>query len=81
MQTIIINTPGPRGSQGPPGAPLEKRSDYSGSFSYCGSAAENSSESSNVWTITRITVFGDGNIQTGVATNVNWTGRYTHIYV
>lgn len=81
MQTLLISTPGPRGPQGPPGESLEKRSDYSGSFSYCGFAPNGSSESSNVWTITRITVFGDGNVVTGVATDVNWTGRYTHIYI
>lgn len=81
MQTILISTPGPRGPQGPVGAPREKRSDYSGSFSYCGYALSGSSEASTDWTITRITVFGDGNVTTGVATNVNWTGRYTHIYI
>ncbi len=80
MQTILVSTPGPQGPAGPPGAPLEKLSDYSGSFSYCGYAASGSLETQNVWNITRITVFGDGNVTTGVATNVNWTDRYTHTY-
>jgi hypothetical protein len=80
MQTIIVNTLGPIGPKGEPGAPREKLSDYSGSFSYCGYAEEGSPEANNVWTITRITVFGDGNVTTGVATEVNWTDRYTHTY-
>jgi hypothetical protein len=49
-------------------------------FDYLGKAASGSSESANVWTITRLTIASDGTVTKGVATNVNWTDRYTHIY-
>jgi hypothetical protein len=49
-------------------------------FDYLGKAASGSSEGANVWTITRLTIASDGTVTKGVATNVNWTDRYTHIY-
>jgi hypothetical protein len=49
-------------------------------FDYLGKAASGSSESANVWTITRLTIASNGSTTKGVATNVNWTDRYTHIY-
>jgi hypothetical protein len=49
-------------------------------FDYLGKAASGSSESANVWTITRLTIASNGSVTKGVATNVNWTDRYTHIY-
>jgi hypothetical protein len=50
-------------------------------FDYLGKAASGSSESANVWTITRLTIASNGTVTKGVATNVNWTDRYTHIYL
>lgn len=49
-------------------------------YDYLGKAASGSSESANVWTITRLTIASDGTVTVGTATNVSWTGRYTHIY-
>ena len=49
-------------------------------YDYLGKAASGSSESANVWTITRLTIASDGTATVGTATNVSWTGRYTHIY-
>jgi hypothetical protein len=57
-----------------------RRADFVSPFSYNGYALSGSSESANVWTITRITVNDDGSTTKGVATNVSWTGRYSHIY-
>lgn len=50
-------------------------------YDYLGTAPIGSSESSNVWEITRLTIASNGSVTTGVATNVSWTGRYTHIYL
>ena len=49
-------------------------------FDYLGKAVSGSSESANVWTITRLTIASDGTATVGTATNVSWTGRYSHIY-
>jgi hypothetical protein len=49
-------------------------------YDYLGKAASGSSESASVWTITRLTIASDGTATVGTATNVTWTGRYTHIY-
>jgi hypothetical protein len=49
-------------------------------YDYLGKAASGSSESANVWTITRLTIASDGTATVGTATNVSWTGRYSHIY-
>jgi hypothetical protein len=84
MQTIIVNTPGPQGAKGADGAdipPRERRSDYSGSFSYCGFADIGIPESTSLWTITRITVLDTGNVTTAVAVSSSWTDRYTNIYI
>ena len=84
MQTIIVNTPGPQGPKGADGAdipPRERRSDYSGSFSYCGFANIGTPESTSLWTITRITVLDTGNVTTAVAVSSSWTDRYTNIYI
>jgi hypothetical protein len=58
---------------------LEYRHDFN-VFDYLGKAPSDSLESDNVWTITRLTIASDGTVTKGVATNVNWTDRYTHIY-
>jgi len=49
-------------------------------YDYLGKAASGSSEGASVWTITRLTITSDGTATVGTATNVTWTGRYTHIY-
>lgn len=49
-------------------------------YDYLGKAASGSSESASVWTITRLTIASDGTATVGTATNVTWTGRYSHIY-
>lgn len=49
-------------------------------YDYLGKAASGSSESANVWTITRLTIASNGTATVGTATNVSWTGRYSHIY-
>lgn len=58
-----------------------RRHDYSGSYSYCGTAPSGSSEASSVWSIDRIQVLSDGNVNITSASLVTWTDRYTHIYV
>lgn len=48
---------------------------------YVGTAPSNSSESDNVWFITRTLYdFSGVRIEKGTANNVNWTDRYSHIY-
>jgi hypothetical protein len=59
----------------------EKRQDWQPPYSYCGIAPLDSSESANVWKVSRITINNDGTTTVGVANNVNWTNRYTHIYI
>jgi len=54
--------------------------DGSNSYSYNGYAVQGSSESANVWTITRLTINAFGSVTKGVATNVAWTDRVTVIY-
>ena len=82
MRTIIVNTPGPQGSQGiqgPPGAPQSYRHDFN-IYDYIGKAPSGSLDADNVWDITRLTIASSGSVTTGTANNVNWTGRYTHTY-
>jgi len=59
----------------------EKRQDFQPPYSYCGIAQYLSNESANVWRVSRITINNDGTSTVGVANNVNWTDRYTHIYI
>ena len=50
-------------------------------INYCGVALGTGvSESSSVWTITRLTIGASGSITTATATNVAWTDRETAIY-
>lgn len=56
------------------------RHDFQGGYSYIGKATQLSSESANVWKITRIQVLTDGNVLLTQAINVSWTGRLTHTY-
>jgi len=78
---IVVNTPGPQGQVGPQLPIYTKLSDYSGSYSYCGYALTGSLTTSNVWTITRITVYNDGSVTTGVANSSSWNDRYTNNYI
>jgi len=64
----------------PPALEKELRQDFQAPYSYCGRADEGSSEAANVWFISRIEVLGNGSTIVLTANNVNWTGRYTHIY-
>jgi hypothetical protein len=50
-------------------------------YDYLGTAPTASLEASNVWDITRLTIASNGTVTSGVATNVSWTGRYTHTYL
>lgn len=59
---------------------FERRHDFN-VYDYLGIAPNGSLDSANVWTITRLTIASNGSAISQVATNVNWTGRYTHIYV
>lgn len=61
--------------------PSIRRHDFTGSYSYCGTANSGSAESDPAWDITRIEFqpSGTGSISL-YAYDVTWTGRYTHIY-
>ena len=81
-----IGATGPAGADGPPGPsalPNEVRvdTDTAGTI-YVGQAVSGSSESAAVWTIVR-TIYNTSGVRTslGTASNVNWTGRTSHIYV
>jgi hypothetical protein len=56
------------------------RHDFQGVYSYVGKAPQMSSESANVWKITRIQILTDGNALVTQATNVSWTNRLTNTY-
>ncbi len=55
--------------------------DGSNSYDYNGYAPFGSSESANVWTITRLTINAFGSVIKGVATNTSWTNRVSATYV
>lgn len=56
------------------------RHDFQNTYDYLGKALTGSSESSNVWTITRLTLSPNGSATIGTATSVAWTNRYSVIY-
>lgn len=51
------------------------------SLDYNGYAPFGSSESANIWTITRLTINAFGSVIKGVATNTSWTNRVSATYV
>ena len=59
---------------------LIRRHSFEGTYDYNGYAASGSSESDNVWTITRILVLGNGSTFVGTTSSVAWTNRATVIY-
>lgn len=67
------------GTQGPTGPNLVRRNDWTGTFSYCGSAPLGTNESDSAWNITRIdysTIIPVSTYATGA-----WTNRYILIYL
>lgn len=60
--------------------PYIRKSDFSGSYSYCGSAITGSLTSTPSWSITRIFVSSSGNTQSNYAYNAIWDNRYTTVY-
>jgi hypothetical protein len=58
----------------------EIRHDFQAPYDYLGKAVSGSSESSNVWTITRLTIASDGSTVLQSAINVSWNNRYSVIY-
>jgi hypothetical protein len=59
---------------------MDRRHEYVNPNSYMGVAPPGSAEAEAVWKITRIVVSDAGTVTTGVARNVTWTGRATHVY-
>jgi len=69
-------------------APLTyiRRSDYTSSldpninYLYLGEAANGSSESSNVWDISRLSISSSGATLTQTTSSAAWTNRYSYTY-
>lgn len=59
---------------------IQRKHDFN-VYSYCGKASVTALELDPVWTINRIEILEDGTVIVTTATNVNWTNRYTHIYL
>lgn len=57
-----------------------RRHSFEGTYDYNAYAVAGSSESSNVWTITRINVAENGSTTKGTTSSVAWTDRLTVIY-
>jgi hypothetical protein len=58
-----------------------RRHDFTGGYSYCGTAPEGSAESAEVWDISRIEISGAGTVVgTAYATGVAWVNRTTATY-
>ena len=69
------------------GAPESiRRSDYTSSldininYLYCGQAISGSSESANVWDISRLSISSSGATLTQTTSSAAWTDRYTYTY-
>ena len=70
------------------GAPESiRRSDYTSSldininYLYCGQAILGSSESANVWDISRLSISSSGATLTQTTSSAAWTDRYTYTYL
>ena len=57
-----------------------KLHDYSAPYDYCGTAISGSLTSSAVWTITRITINGNGTTVKSIVNNAIWDNRYSLSY-
>ena len=57
-----------------------KLHDYSAPYDYCGTAISGSLISSAVWTITRITINGNGTTVKSIVSNAIWDNRYSLSY-
>lgn len=69
------------------GAPESiRRSDYTSSldininYLYCGQAISGSSESTDVWDISRLSISSSGATLTQTTSSAAWTDRYTYTY-
>ena len=70
------------GFSGGGGVNLDRLYDFSGTYSYSGTAPQGSALTASVWDITRIEYFGSGTGSISLGTqSVDWINRYTHIYV
>jgi hypothetical protein len=64
-----------------------RRSDYTSSLDpninllYLGEAPNNSSESANVWNISRLSISSSGTVVTRTTSSAAWTSRYTYTYL
>jgi hypothetical protein len=64
-----------------------RRSDYTGSVDpnvnllYLGQAISGSSESANVWDISRLSISSSGETLTQTTSSGAWTGRYSYVYL
>jgi hypothetical protein len=63
-----------------------RRSDYTASldininYLYCGQAISGSSESADVWDISRLSISSSGATLTQTTSSAAWTDRYTYTY-
>lgn len=57
------------------------RHDFTGSYSYCGTAIQGSLESNPAWTIARIQISNAGTTSTQYAYTSSWTDRYSLTYI
>ena len=69
------------GTDGVDGTIPTRRFDESGNYQYAGIAMGGSAEGDPVWMIHRLTYASEAYVETKVAVGVNWTDRYTHVYV
>ena len=69
------------------GTTFIRRSDYTSSldvninYLYLGEAPSGSSESSDVWDISRLSISSSGTTLTQTTSSAAWTNRYTYIYL
>ena len=73
-------TNGSTGATGATGPVFSSRTDWVNPYDYMGVAVQGSSETTYVWTITRITVSSAGNVTTSVLYNRRWSDHLTLTY-